>query len=97
MTISIELTVYDQNGEKFVVPAELIESRFTQHQFAVHKSLCDVFWVVSHVESGGLIAKAETQDDVICTAQSLLKPFTDDDLTLDMRQFNARRGRLQAQ
>lgn len=66
----IQLTIYDNEGLCWIIPAEIIETRFQDHQFAVHKSLStsNNSWVVTHVETGASLAEGQARMSVINSA-----------------------------
>ncbi|WP_426107826.1 hypothetical protein [Massilia sp. TSP1-1-2] len=73
--MQIRLTVFDQDGKPYIIPAEVVESKFKRHQFAVHKSISlgDNLWTVSHVASGLAAATGGIKETAVAALTGRLK------------------------
>ncbi len=60
----------DGDGLWWTIPAEIVQTKMSHQTFVVHKSLDldDSAWVVSHVETGGVVCGGATKAEVIATA-----------------------------
>lgn len=94
--MQIRLTVFDQDGEPFVIPAEMVASKFKRHEFAVHKSIClgDNLWTVSHVASGLSAATGGIKETAVAALQALLKDIKLAELDAIIEKGNALRQKL---
>jgi hypothetical protein len=96
--MQIRLTVYDQDGEPFLIPAEMVESKFKRHEFAVHKSIClgDNLWTVSHVSSGLSAATGGIKETAVAALHARLKNMKLVELDAIIEKGNALRQKLAA-
>jgi hypothetical protein len=77
-SMQIKLRVFDQDGDTYEIPAEVVESPFKGHQFAVHKSISlgDNHWVISHVASGMSVLTAGLKETAVHALSGRLKGMT---------------------
>jgi hypothetical protein len=95
----IQLTVYDDEGLCWTIPGELIETRFQDHQFAVHKSLStsNNSWVVTHVETGASLAEGQARMSVINAALEKLSRVSADQFNKIISQTREKVARVSGQ
>jgi hypothetical protein len=93
------LTVYDDEGLCWTIPGELIETRFQDHQFAVHKSLStsNNSWVVTHVETGASLAEGQARMSVINAALEKLCRVSADQFNKIISQTREKVARVSGQ
>lgn len=92
----IQLTVFDKDGLRWTIPAELIDTRFQDHQFAVHKSLStsNNTWVVTHVETGASLAEGQARMTVVNAALEKLSRVSHDQFDKIISQTRDKVARL---
>lgn len=74
MVETIKLRVADSGGNLWVVPAEMVPTKFRLHQFAVHKSITldDDRWAVTHIDSSFVVAYGANKQESIDAAKAAL-------------------------
>ncbi len=74
----ILFTLIDADGNRFAVPAQVIETKMAKHRFVVHKSLSlsNDEWTVSHKASGGAAAIGKTKAEAIAAATKRINGMT---------------------
>lgn len=94
--MQLRLRVFDQDGDPFIIPGEVVASKFKKHQFAVHKSISlgDNLWVVSHVESGLAAATAGTKETTVHAFAERMRDMTLAKLETAIKDGNATRMKL---
>ncbi len=63
MNQQIKLKLVDGSGTMWVVPAEIVSTKFRSHRFAVHKSLDleNHLWIVTHEKSSAVVGSGESK------------------------------------
>jgi hypothetical protein len=95
----IQLTLFDNEGLCWTIPAELIDTRFQDHQFAVHKSLStsNNSWVVTHVETGASLAEGQARMSVVNAALEKLSRVSADQFNKIISQTREKVARVSGQ
>ena len=95
----IQLTIFDNDGLCWTIPAEIIDTRFQEHQFAVHKSLStsNNSWVVTHVETGACLAEGLARMSVINAALEKLSRVSADQFNKIISQTREKVARVTGQ
>lgn len=93
----IKLKIIGTDGTLWVVPAELVQTKFSKrHRFAVHKSLSleDGLWAVTHESTGATLGLKPTKQEAIDGAIAALKNLTVKQFEEKVEQMTAQMPKL---
>lgn len=64
----------DTNGQMWVIPCEIVPTKFTSHVFVVHKALSleEEGWTVSHERTYASVGHGKTKEEAIAAAKAAL-------------------------
>jgi hypothetical protein len=74
----VRFTLFDEIGQSWLIPAQIVETKHKKHQFLVHKSL-DLqsdSWMVSHQATSGLVCGENSKERAIELAFNILNGMT---------------------
>lgn len=79
-------TLIDKYGRSWSIPAEVVDTNLTQHQFYLHKSidLDSELWVVTHETTGGVVCCEKTKISAKIKSINILRNFNNEQFDLHL-------------